>query len=222
MSLFQIRFTQLLQPFNMRCITGVAKLCLGHFLFLLHQFIVVIIIYKRHASSDARFTVYESPWKKSDGGAAIQKKVNVAADALGMDDAVRKQVEVHQLIFAVVKKFGNGLAMFLLENFFRLACLARLPITNNGVHRVIGTAAIHGEPTKFFALAPIGKFPIRSRMLHHVANLIGRWLIPTEVMIAGVDDQDVALFHFDSFFDHLAGVYVVVAAHVAKSTIAPS
>ena len=42
--------------------------------------------------------------EKSDGGAAIQKKVNVAADALGMDDAVRKQVEVHQLIFAVVKK----------------------------------------------------------------------------------------------------------------------
>ena len=53
-------------------------------------------------------------------------------------------------------------------------------------------------------------------MLDHVAHFIGERLIPAVTMIAGVDDENVALAHLDALFDHLGCVDVVIARDIGE------
>ncbi len=53
-------------------------------------------------------------------------------------------------------------------------------------------------------------------MHDHVAHLVGCGHIPAEVVVTGVDDQDVAFLDLDALFDHLAGIHVVIAADIAQ------
>jgi len=68
----------------------------------------------------------------------------------------------------------------------------------------------------FLCLGPYSELAIRAGVLDHVANLVGRGHIPAEVVVAGVDDQDVPFADFDALLDHLAGVNIVVSAHIAQ------
>ena len=53
-------------------------------------------------------------------------------------------------------------------------------------------------------------------MLHHVAYFVAMGHIPTEVMVTGVDDEDIAFFHFHAVSDHLAGVHIIITSSVAQ------
>ena len=53
-------------------------------------------------------------------------------------------------------------------------------------------------------------------MFHHVANFICCGLVPTEVMVTGMNDKDVTFFDFHTIFDHLAGVNLVITDCVRK------
>ena len=53
-------------------------------------------------------------------------------------------------------------------------------------------------------------------MLHHVADFIGGGMVPSKVVVAGVDHQDITLLDFHPFLDHFAGVNVVIAADIAQ------
>ena len=143
-------------------------------------------------------------------------QVQVAADALGMHDAVWEHLDVHELILGVVEELRQRHAVLLAEDVIGLACLARHPVADDGVHRVVGAAAIHPDPAQFLGLGPIGELAVRAGVHHHVADFVGGGHIPAEVVVAGVDDQDVALAHFDALLDHLAGVNIVIAANVAQ------
>jgi hypothetical protein len=53
-------------------------------------------------------------------------------------------------------------------------------------------------------------------VLDHVADLVGIGLIPAKVVVAGVDDQNVALADLDPLLDHLPGVDLVIARCVGQ------
>ncbi len=53
-------------------------------------------------------------------------------------------------------------------------------------------------------------------MLDHVAHFIGPGLIPRILDVAGVDEQDVALFNFDAVGNVLRGVDAIVLGDVAQ------
>ncbi len=53
-------------------------------------------------------------------------------------------------------------------------------------------------------------------MFDHIADLIRGGHIPTKVMVAGVDDEDIALLHFHTLFDHLGCVDIVITAAIGE------
>ena len=121
------------------------------------------------------------------------------------------------------KNSASGMPYFFLKYLVGLARLARHPVADDGVHRVVGAAAVHADPAQLLGLGPLGELAVRAGVLDHVADLVGGGHVPAEVVVAGVDDEDVALAHLDALFDHLAGVDVVVAAaRRVRSTTAAS
>ena len=200
----------------MRRIEGIAELGLGHGRFLRHQLFIFRVLDDRHAARDARFAIHKAPGEETNRHAPVEQQVDLAAEAFGVDDAIGEHFQVHQLVLAVVEELRQRHAVFLLEDLVRLAGLARHPVADDGVHRVVGAAAVHADPAQLLGLGPLGEFTIGTGMLDHVADFVGGGHIPAEVMVAGVDDEDVAFAHFDTLFDHLAGVDVVVAADIAQ------
>ncbi len=123
----------------------------------------------------------------------IEEQVDIPADALGVDDAEGEHLDMHQLVLAVIEELLQALPVFLLEDLLGLLRLAGHPGADDGVHGVVGAAAVDGDPAQFLGFGPLGEFAIGTGMLDHVADLVRRRLVPAEVVIARVDDQDVAL-----------------------------
>ena len=123
---------------------------------------------------------------------------------------------MHELVLAVIEEICQRHAILLLEDFICLTRLARHPVADDGVHRMIRAAAVHTDPAQLFGLGPIGKFAVGTGMLNHVTHFVRVGRIPAKVMVAGMDDENIALADFDAFFDHFAGVYIVIAANIAQ------
>jgi len=195
---------------------GVTKARLGQLVLLLHQPFVFVIIYDGSASTDTGLAVNESPREEAYGRALVEEKIDVAADAFRMDYCVGKHLDVHELVHVVREVFAEFLAVLLLKvcvSFFRLP---GHPVANDRVHWVVGAAAVDADPSDLPSPSPFGEFSVRAWVLDHIANLVGGWLIPTVSMVAGVDDQYVAISYFDSVLNHLGRVDVVVASGVRQ------
>ncbi len=133
-----------------------------------------------------------------------------------MDDAKGEHLQVHELVFAIVEVVGQRHSEFFLEYLFCLTSLARHPISDDRVHWMVGAAAIHADPAQLLVFCPIGKLSVRTGMHHHVANFVGGGHVPPEMVVAGVDDQDIPFTNFDPFLDHLARVYIVIPADITQ------
>ena len=129
---------------------------------------------------------------------------------------MREHFDVHQLVLVAGENFFDRLAVLFLEMRVRFGGLARHPIADDRVHRMIRAAAVHADPLYLFALRPFRELAIGSGMLDHVTNFVGERLVPAVAMIAGVDDEDVAFAHLDAVFDHLGCVDVVIACDVRE------
>ncbi len=81
---------------------------------------------------------------------------------------------------------------------------------------MISTPTVNGNPPQLLLLSPLGKLPVRTWMLDHVADFIGCRLIPSIMMKAGVDNQDVALLDLDSLFNLLGRIHIVVSGAVRE------
>ena len=115
-----------------------------------------------------------------------------------------------------VKALGQGGTVHLLEELVGLGGLAGHPVADDGVHRVVGAAAVHADPLDFLGLGPLGELAVGAGMLDHVADLVGVGLIPAKVMVTCVDDEDVALADVNPLLDHRRGVDLVVAGRVGE------
>ena len=59
--------------------------------------------------------------------------------------------------------------------------------------------------------------PIQRSFLHdHIANFIGIGHVPTKVVVAGVDDEDITLMNGYPVLNHLACVDIVIPADIAQ------
>ncbi len=97
-----------------------------------------------------------------------------------------------------------------------LGGLAGHPVADDGVHWMVGAAAVHADPLYLLFLAPLGELAVRPGVLDHVADLIRVGLVPAKVVVAGVDDKDVALPYLDPLLDHLGGIDLVVTRGVGQ------
>ena len=53
-------------------------------------------------------------------------------------------------------------------------------------------------------------------MFNHVTDFVAIRLVPAKVVVARVDYQNIPVAHFHPLFNHLGGVDVVIATHVAE------
>ena len=53
-------------------------------------------------------------------------------------------------------------------------------------------------------------------MFDHVADFIRRAMVPSEMVVTGVNDQDIPFFDIHPLFNHLAGINLVVTCSVAE------
>ncbi|MPN17253.1 hypothetical protein SDC9_164605 [bioreactor metagenome] len=123
---------------------------------------------------------------------------------------------MHQLILVFSKELIQGHAVLFLEMCITLLGFLGHPVPDFGVHGMVCAAAVDSYPPQFLFLRPFSELPIGSGVLDHVSDFVTGWLVPSIVVIPGVDDQDVSLFHFDALFDHVRGVDIIIAAHVGK------
>ena len=133
-----------------------------------------------------------------------------------MDDTVREHLNVHQLVLRVVEDVGQAAAILLLEMQVCLPGLAGHPLPDDRIHGVIRATAVHADPAQLLPLGPVGKLAVGTGMLHHVADLIRRGHVPTKVMEAGVDDEDVARLHLHLVLNHFRRVDVIVRHDVRQ------
>ena len=63
-----------------------------------------------------------------------------------MNNAEGEHFDMHQLVFRIIIEFGQTHAVFVLKYLLSLLRLARHPIPDDGVHRVICTAAVDTDP----------------------------------------------------------------------------
>lgn len=181
---------------------------------LLHEICIVIIIDKSYDAGDARLTVDETPRKTSDLNTLIKQQIYIPAETFGMDDPFGEHLDMHELVLVIREYFLDRFLILRLEMRLRFFCLARHPRPDDGVHRMIGTAAINPEPFQFFIFAPLCELAVRARMLHHIPDFIGDRLVPTIAVIAGVDEQDVTFSDLDTFLYHFGSVDVVIAGGI--------
>ena len=77
---------------------------------------------------------------------------------------------------------------------------------------MVGAAAIDANPFELLLLAPVGKAGIGAGVHDHVAHFVAVGLVPAKMVVAGVDDEDVAFAHFHALLDHFRRVDIIIAA----------
>ncbi len=97
-----------------------------HSLFFLHQLIIMIIFHKGHTATNTGFPVHKTPGEETDLNSLIQQQVDISANAFCMNNTVREQIYMHQLVLAVIIEFCQAFAIFRLKNLFRFTVLPML------------------------------------------------------------------------------------------------
>ena len=89
-------------------VVGVAELGLRHLRLFRHQLIVLVVLHEGHAAPDAGFAIHEAPREEANLHPPVDQQVDVAADALRVDDAMGEHLDVHQLVLGVIEDIGQG------------------------------------------------------------------------------------------------------------------
>jgi hypothetical protein len=195
---------------------GIAELRLWHSRFFGHQVCVDIVLDNGDTTPNAGFAVDETPGEEADRNPLVDQQVDIPTQAFGVDDPKGEHFQVHELVLAVVEVFGQGHAVLVLKNPLGLARLPGHPIPDDGVHRVVRTPAVYADPAEFPGLCPFRELTIGAGMHDHIADLVGSRHVPTEVVVSGVDDEDVAFLDFNPLLHHLTGVDVIIATAVTQ------
>src|SRR5207248_1427859 len=111
---------------------------------------------------------HETPREAADGHPLIQDSIDLPARVFDVDDLVWKQVVVHDLdvvvwpdLFERPAKCGGAFASVIGSD-----------LTNDRVHRMIGTARVDRQPADPARLDPVGKLACRTGVLDEVARLV--------------------------------------------------
>ena len=128
-----------------------------------------------------------------------------------MHDALGEELQVHGLVELLDGiQLVERLAVELLQLGVAFLEAAGVPGADDGVHGVVRAAAVHADPLDLHFRAPGVEVRTRAGMHHEVADLVAGLLVPRIAVVAGIDDQDVALLHLDLVGDHLRRVDGIV------------
>ncbi len=184
--------------------------------FGLHQFVVLCVFHEGDNTANARFSIDETPGKAADCHATSVEKVDVATEAFGMDDAAVEHLDVHDLVLGVVEDIFEAFAILLAEMRIAFFGEAGHPTADGRVEGMVCATAVNADPSDLTTFRPFREFAVWPRMLNHVADFVGGRLVPSVLVIAGVDDQDIAVVDVGAVFDHLGGIDVIVAGGVGE------
>ena len=145
-----------------------------------HQLIIFLIFQEGNGPADAGFAIHKAPGEEAHLDPPVEQQVDLAAKAFGVDDRYRGTSRCASAGTCPREEFLQRLAIFLLEHVFGFLGLAGHPGADDGVHGVVGGAAVDGDPAQFLGFGPFGKFAVGTRMLDHVAHFIGGGLVPAE------------------------------------------
>ena len=81
---------------------------------------------------------------------------------------------------------------------------------------MIGAAAVHTDPAELLRLGPISKFTIGTGVFDHITDFISGIVIPSEMMVPSMDDENIPFFYLHPILDHLAGIDLVISNGIAQ------
>ena len=94
----------------------------------------------------------------------------------------------------------QALAVTGVELLAPLNAFLRLSAADLCMHRVLYAATVDADPMDLLFMAPLVKAERRARVAQHITALAGRSEnVPTILVIAGVDDADIALLALQGF-----------------------
>ena len=94
----------------------------------------------------------------------------------------------------------QALAVTGVELLSPLDAFLRLSAADLRVHRVLYASTVDADPMDLLFMAPLVKAERRARVAQHITALAGRSEnVPTILVIAGVDDADIALLALQGF-----------------------
>src|SRR5712691_1402779 len=143
-------------------------------------------------AAQRRLATLEAPRKAAEQDLPVEHLVELSAEILDVDDVVRKQQRVHDLVVGL----GKDLIQAATELLLRLLRLVGADPADDGVHRVVRAAHVNRDPAHPALQDPFGEGARRPGMADEVLRLVqlrpvGPVLLVLAV-VAGADDQDVA------------------------------
>ena len=189
---------------------------------------VVLEPRRLHSSriATARQSAASPPWKRHgkqpELDLLVQHLVDLAAQVLDVDDVVREEQRVHDLVVGL----GEDLVKAPTQLLLRLLGLVGADAPDHGVHRMVGAAGVDRDPAHAALHHPLGECAGRPGMPDEIGGLVRlRAIHPVlgiELVVARVDDEDVAALDAEAGFllpalEVLGSVEVVITdAHLLE------
>ena len=85
-----------------------------------------------------------------------------------------------------------------------------VPVADDGVHGVVGAAAVQAQPLEFHVETPLVKVGVGTGVFAEVAHFVALGLVPRVTVETGIDDEDVARVDIRLAHEHLGRVEVVI------------
>src|SRR6266568_6840870 len=115
-----------------------------------------------------RLAALETPRKAAERDLLVEHLVNSAAQILDVDDVVRKQQRVHDLVVG----FREHLIQAAAELLLRLLRLVGADPADDGVHRVVRAARVNRDPAHAALQHPFGEGARGTGMANEVPRLV--------------------------------------------------
>src|SRR6185312_9805024 len=162
----------------------------------------LLLLHESYDASERRLAAPEAEGEAAEPDALIEHLVDHASHVLGVEDAVREELDVHAL---VVLRPREGLFERHADHRLDLGNQIRPRLAHVGVERVVGSDAVDGQPTDAAVEHPVDEAALRAGVLEEAARQVGLLLLAdlvpvliVEVVIARMDDQDVAALDLDA------------------------
>src|SRR5215216_583844 len=157
--------------------------------------LICSVLQEGDGAAEGRLPADELPREAAEVDAPVQHLVDLTAQVLDVDDVVGEQQGVHDLEVLAGEQLVQGAA----QGGLGVLGLVGADLADDGVHRVVGAAGVHGQPAHPSVQHPLGELAGRAGMADEVAGLVDLAAVDpvlvVEAVVAGVDDEDVVALH---------------------------
>src|SRR5579864_6928081 len=119
-------------------------------------------------AAQSSFAALEAPRKTAELDPGVKHLVDLTAEVLDVDDVVRKQQRVHDLVIRFRKDVVEAAA----ELPLRVLGFVGADAPDHGVHRMVGAAGVDRNPTHTAFEHPLRESSRRARMADEILRLV--------------------------------------------------